>query len=339
MPAHVLHGDSFLVARAQAGLESETGASSLLDANRHVLLGADIGLNGLMELCHAIPFMDPIRLVLVQGLLTTFEGKRPARRPRRNTNQDRVPNGSLGQWDGLVQAIASMPPTTLLIFSDGQVSENNPMLRALSDAIRVQSLPTPSGPDLARWIKEAVQAKSADISPSAVSALSNMVGSDLWALDRELEKLCLYAWGRTIEESDVETLVAKAKEANIFNAVDAMMEGRQGDALFQIHQLRNDGRDSSYIIAMVQRQVRLLALAKNGIETGASQSELGSRMGTSSQFVIRKTIQQAKKHTWEDITWRYQRLLEADLAIKRGKMASAIALDLLVADQSSLAGR
>ena len=75
MPAHVLHGDSFLVARAQAGLESETGASSLLDANRHVLLGADIGLNGLMELCHAIPFMDPIRLVLVQGLLTTFEGK------------------------------------------------------------------------------------------------------------------------------------------------------------------------------------------------------------------------------------------------------------------------
>ena len=336
MPAHVLHGDSFLVTKAQAGLESETGASGLLDANRHVLIGADTRFNELVELCNAIPFMDPVRLVLVQGLLATFEGKRAARRSRRSTNQERVPSKALGQWDGLAQAILSMPPTTLLIFSDGQLSAINPLLRALSDATRVQGLPAPSGPDLARWIKEAAQEKSTGISPSAVNALANMVGSDLWALDRELEKLSLYAWGRNVEERDVTALVAQAKEANIFNAVDAMMEGRQRDALSQLQQLRDDGRDSSYIIAMVQRQLRLLALAKNGMETGASQSELGSQMGTSSQFVIRKTIQQARKHTWEDINWRYQRLLEADLAIKRGKMASAIALDLLVADQSSL---
>ena len=265
-----------------------------------------------------------------------FEGKRAARRSRRSTNQERVPSKALGQWDGLAQAILSMPPTTLLIFSDGQLSAINPLLRALSDATRVQGLPAPSGPDLARWIKEAAQEKGTGISPSAVSALANMVGSDLWALDRELEKLSLYAWGRNVEERDVTALVAQAKEANIFNAVDAMMEGRQRDALSQLQQLKADGRDSSYIIAMVQRQLRLLALAKNGMETGASQSELGKQMGTSSQFVIRKTIQQARQHTWEDITWRYQRLLEADLAIKRGKMASAIALDLLVADQSSL---
>ena len=92
----------------------------------------------------------------------------------------------------------------------------------------------------------------------------------------------------------------------------------------------------SYIIAMVQRQLRLLALAKNGMDQGASQKELGGQMGTSSQFVIRKTMQQARRHTWEDITWRYQRLLEADLAIKQGKMEPGMALDLLVAEQSAL---
>ena len=115
-----------------------------------------------------------------------------------------------------------------------------------------------------------------------------------------------------------------------------MIEGRQRDAIALLQHLRDDGRDPLYIIAMIQRQVRLLALAKNGMDRRASQKELSEQMGTSSQFVIRKTMQQARRHTWEDITWRYQRLLEADLAIKRGKMEPGMALDLLVADQSAL---
>ena len=339
MPAHVLHGDSFLVAHAQAQLETQDGASALLDSNSHRLDGAAATLNELVEICNALPFMDTVRLVVVQGLLSTLEGRRPARRTRRRSNQSQAPAGSLGDWDGLAQAVSAMPPTTLLIFSDGPVSKGNPLLQALAEVSQVQGLLAPDGPDLARWIKDAAQEKSARISPAAITTLINLVGNDLWTLDRELEKLSLYAWGRTIEDTDVSALVSQAKEANIFSAVDAMIEGRQRDAMSLLQQLRDDGRDPSYIIAMVQRQLRLLALAKNGMDRGASQKDLGEQMGTSSQFVIRKTIQQARRNTWEDITWRYERLLEADLAIKQGKMEPGIALELLVVDQSALRRR
>lgn len=340
MPAHVLHGDSFLVAKAQARLESQDEASNLLDANRHRMEGAEATLNQLVEICNAIPFMDTVRLVVVQGLLSTLEGRRAARRTRRRTNPDQEPGGSsggsLGPWEGLPQAISAMPPTTLLIFADGPISQGNPLLTALAGVSQVQRLPAPDGPDLGRWIKEAAQEKSAAISPAAITTLINLVGNDLWTLDRELEKLSLYAWGRTIEDTDVPVLVSQAREANIFNAVDAMIEGRQRDAIALLQHLRDDGRDPLYIIAMIQRQVRLLALAKNGMDQRVSQKELGEQMGTSSQFVIRKTMQQARRHTWEDITWRYERLLEADLSIKQGKMEPGMALDLLVADQSAL---
>jgi len=336
LPAHVLHGDSFLVAKAQARLEVEAGASGLLDANRHVLAGAGLSLNELVEMGKALPFMDPVRLVLVQGLLATVEGRRPARRARRRNAPSQESDGPLGQWEGLAQAISAMPPTTLLIFADGQTAPANPLLKALGEVSQVRGLPAPSGQELARWIKETAQEKSAAISPAAINVLVDMLGNDLWALDRELEKLSVYAWERTIEESDVSALVSQVREANIFNAVDAMIEGRQRDAMSLLQQLRDDGRDPSYIIAMVQRQLRLLALAKNGMDRGASQAEMGSEMGTSSQFVIRKTVQQARRQTWEEIVWRYQRLLEADLAIKQGKMEPGMALDLLVAEQSAL---
>ena len=63
--------------------------------------------------------------------------------------------------------------------------------------------------------------------------------------------------------------------------------------------------------------------------------ELGARLGVSSQFVVRKTLAQARRHSWQDIRWRYRRLLEADLAIKQGRLEPDLALELLAADQAA----
>ena len=85
---------------------------------------------------------------------------------------------------------------------------------------------------------------------------------------------------------------------------------------------------------MVERQLRLLALARDAMDRGLPQVEVGKSLGTSSPFVIQKTLEQARRHSWQDITARYHRLLEADLAIKRGIMGPDLSLELLVADQA-----
>ena len=84
---------------------------------------------------------------------------------------------------------------------------------------------------------------------------------------------------------------------------------------------------------MVERQLRLLALARNAMDEGAPQSDMGRRIGATSDFVLRKTVDQARRHSFADITYRYERLLEADLAIKTGRMEPDLALELLAADQ------
>jgi len=226
-----------------------------------------------------------------------------------------------------------------LIFVEAEISATNPLLQALKPAAQVQNLSAPKGEGLARWIKNATQERGAKISPAAIASLVNLAGNDLRSLDHELEKLALYCWGRTVEESDVAALVPLAKEANIFTAVDAMVEGRRSQALQMMQKLREDGQDPSYIIVMVERQLRMLALAWEAINQGVDQKELAASLGTSSPFVMRKTMDQARKHSWQDIKWRYQRLLEADLSIKQGKLEPEVALEMLVADQASLPHR
>ena len=333
MTTHLIFGDSFLVSQALGTLMADAGVSDLLEGNRHHLQGNQAKPAELFNLTNALPFMDSRRLVVVEGLLVTQE--RRSGRSRGRTGGTGSTAQSMGGWEDLAQIVPQLPETTVLVFTDGPLSDNNPLLRLMRPLSQVQALTAPSGEGLARWIKETVQRKGAGISPSAIKRLTDLVGSDLWTLDQEIEKLSLYAAGRSIEEPDVGDLVSQVREANIFAAVDAMIEGRPGVALRLLHQLRQDGRDVSNIIAMVERQLRLLALAREHLDNGVSQRDLGSRLGVTSQFVLRKTLNQAQRLSRQDIVRQYRGLLEADLAVKRGNMDPDLALELLVADQAA----
>ncbi|HIN04690.1 MAG TPA: DNA polymerase III subunit delta [Dehalococcoidia bacterium] len=337
MPAHVLYGDTFLVPEALRRLKSKAGIAELLDANHHQLQGSQINPSELTSICGALPFMDTHRLVVVTGLLGRHErkaGERLTSGSRSKKGEGSKSASSLGGWEDLQKAIPEMPETTVLVFIDGAISEGNPLLRLLKPMSEIQSLNAPSGEGLARWIKTAAQEKGASISITAIRSLTDLVGNDLWTLDRELEKLSLYATGRTIEESDVGKMVVQVREGNIFEAVDAMIGGKPGLALRLFHQLREDGLEIPHIIAMLERQLRLLALARDSMDLGLPQADMGKRLGTNSDFVVRKTVEQARRHSWQDITDRYRRLLEADLAIKRGILGPDLALELLVAEQA-----
>ena len=322
MPAHLLYGDSFLVSQQLKRLSTEAGADSLLEANRHQLTGGQFNLPDLLAVCNALPFMDTCRLVIATGLLTTQESRGGRGRGAR----------SLGEWEGLAAAIPLMPETTLLFFVDGVIADSNPLLRSLRTATLAQHLQSPTGEALARYIKDLAQEKGCGIDPAAIRTLADLVGNDLWTLDRELEKLSLYAAGRNIEERDIQELVAQVREASIFNAVDAMIDGRPEVALRLLQQLRQDGAALPYIISMVERQLRLVSLARYWGEQRIAPQELPGKLGVP-PFVARKTAEQARRNGWPDLDRRYQRLLEADLAFKTGRVDSEdLALEMLVVD-------
>jgi DNA polymerase-3 subunit delta len=329
MPAFIVFGDSFLVRRRVTALEAEHGAEALLDANRHRMQGGQLNPPELLGVCQAIPFMDPLRLVVVDGLLATAESRSGGGSGRGRGR--RGGNASDG-WQPLADAIPQMPDTTLLLLSDGPLSASNPLLRQLRPVCNVEEHTAPRGEQLARWIKETAEDKGAAVSPAAIRSLADLVGGDLWTLDGELEKLSLYAAGREINEADVRLMVSQVREASIFEAVDAMIDGRPEAALRLLAQLRDDGREPLYIIAMVERQLRLLALARDSMDRRLPPEELKRALGTSSDFVVRKTTDQARRHTRQDIAWRYDRLLEADLAIKQGRLEPDLALELLVGE-------
>ncbi len=327
MPAHVIYGDSFLVAQRLRAVKSEAGAADLMDSNCHVVTAARARPDEVLAMCNSLPFLDSMRLVEIEGVLTTPQGSGTRRTGRRSASAS-----ASGSWTQLVDAVPTLPDTTLLIFLDGDVQQSNSLLRSLAEHCAVHRETTPNAQALLQWIKRRAEEKGSAITPPAMQVLAELVGGDLWTIDRELEKLSLYATGRSITDSDVRAMVPYAQEANIFAAVDAVMDGRPGPALSSLMQLIQDGQEPLYVIAMIERQLRLIALARDLTDRGVSQPDLGRRMGSNSDFVVRKTLGQARRLTLPQIRSKYRRVLESDLAIKQGRLDPTLSLQLLVAD-------
>ena len=349
MPAHIVYGDSFLVAEQVRSIKRAAGAGDLMDSNRHRITAAQARPDELVGICNSLPFLDTLRLVELEGALATQEsasggGGRGGSRAsgggnssgsraggRRRGSAGGASGGRTG-WGLLADAVPQLPDSTLLILIDGAISDRNPLLRALAEHSRVHKQAAPSGGQLNQWVKNRSESKGAAITPPAIQAITEMVGSDLWTLDRELEKLSLYAAGRAITDRDIRAVVPYAQEANIFAAVDSIMAGNPGEALRLLTRLMQDGREPLYIIAMIERQLRLLALACDLSDRGVAQPELGRRMGTNSDFVVSKTLGQARRTNLDAVARMYRRVLKSDLDIKTGRLEPAVSLELLVAD-------
>ena len=338
MPAHLLYGDSFLVSEALKELQSQVGLPDVLEANSHRLSGTHLDPAQLRAVSDAVPFLAQYRLVVVEGLLALYNSPEGRRRPAGSSARPTTgaPRATLDTWQGLPRYISEeMPPTTLLVLLEERVSSGNILLRVLRPVIEVQGVPTPSGEGLARWIRNRIAEKGSRITPGAIRLLSQLVGGNLWTMDNELEKLALYAGDRAIEDGDVKLLVSQSKEASVFSAVDAILEGRSAAALGLMHRLRGDGAAFPYIVAMIARQLRLVSLARDLTDRGHRETDIAERLGLNQEFAIKKTREQARKHSWSSLKWLYSKLMEADLAVKQGRMDQDVALELLVSQASA----
>ena len=125
---------------------------------------------------------------------------------------------------------------------DAAVNRGNPLLRPIRSVAQVHEFRLPSVRDMPGWVRQRADKLGAAIEPNAVSALVDAIGNDTRLVDSELRKLALYRSDGRIRRQDVEAMVSYVREANIFAAVDAALEGRAGVALRSVHQLMDRGQ-------------------------------------------------------------------------------------------------
>ena len=172
----------------------------------------------------------------------------------------------------------------------------------------------------------------------ATRLLAELVGSDLWTLAGELDKLAAYADGQPVGEDDVRTLVSAARELEVWDLLDAVVEGRPAVAFKQLRRLIAQGRNVGNLLATIQGRYRRLALAREMLDAAASAARIGERLGASG-YGLERLLDQASRYPLSRLRAAFRRLLEADVAIKRGIYDEELSLELLVQDLAAAPSR
>jgi DNA polymerase-3 subunit delta len=173
------------------------------------------------------------------------------------------------------------------------------------------------------------------ISAPALQLLSELVGGNLGLLAIEIDKLCLYAQGRIVEDKDVKSLVAYAQETNVFNMVDAILERNASKATRLLNQLEDEGAAPAYLLFMITRQIRMVIQVKDMLQQKQASADIGYTLGIASDYVLQKVREQARAHEMVQLKAIYRKLLDADISIKTGKIKGdrgELALELLVCE-------
>jgi len=318
--------DDFSIAQELENIKKQSGDPSVLATNTVVLEGKQVGLNEFQSACETVPFLADKRLVIIHGLLERFASKeRPARSGAKSA-------GTPVAMETFGEIMNRLPESTVLVLVESDLKTGNPLLKMVAAKARTKNFPLLNAAELRNWINERVAHEGGSISPGAVNLLARLIGSNLWFMSSEIGKLVLYTDGRPIEEKDVQTLVSYNQQTSVFSMVDAIVEFNLQKAESTMQQLLKEGATPTSLLAMLNRQMRLIVRIRELKAQKLTQAEMGGRLVISHEFIVRKTLEQAGRYTLPRLKEVYEKMLDTDLAIKTGHYDGELALNILVTE-------
>lgn len=319
--------DDYSISHALDALKKEVDTASAFSSGVTTLEGQQATPDQVRSICAAAPFLSGKRLVIIYGLLEKFEPKaKPGRQRKPN------PEKKQQEYELFAAIFNSVPESTIVALVEGRLSSINPLFKEVSGKAVVNPFPLLKDIQLRQWIQQCVKSLNSSISTQAADLLVKLVGSNLWNMKNEIEKLALFASGRRIEDVDVKTLVSQSEQADVFAMVDAILETKTEIAARRMQRLIQRGAAPTYLLFMVCRQIRLIVRARELKKQGASETEIQNRLGLPSSYIVRKTLEQASSYSLARLKEVYQQLLVSDLWIKTGTYDGELAAAMLVAE-------
>ncbi len=147
--------------------------------------------------------------------------------------------------------------------------------------------------DLEALIGEVLGGARMQITPAARKLLASKLGADRALSRAEIEKLVMFARGKTrIEEDDVEAAVGDAAELALDRIVLAAASGRAAEAVTECERSVASGENPQGVIAALQRHFLRLHRLRSGYDEGRSLDDVMRSLRPPPHFKQKAAIEQ-----------------------------------------------
>lgn len=266
------------------------------DLNIIILEGEKLTAGAFSEAVEVIPFLSEKKLIIINNFLR---------------------DGSDIEQKKIAEKLENIPDFSVVVFLEIEKPDARLTLyKRITKLGKKEEFPLLNGPKLVSFIQTMVQKNGGQIDPKEASLLAEMVGPNLWQMEQEIKKLCLYCSGKITPEA-IEQLVSPNIATSVFKLTDYIGQKRTKESLKTFHQLLESGEDLMKILFMIIRQFRLIIQIHDLLDKNFEKTEIGKKM-KEHPFVVSTVIHQSKNFDSSTLKKVYQDLLNIDKSIKSG---------------------
>lgn len=308
-PVYLLFGEeAFLRNSYKKRLQEAIVGDDTMNLSRFEGKGTDA--DELIRLADTMPFFAERRLILVE-------------------DSGFFKNAS----EALVQYLPSMPGTTCLVFVESEVDKRSKLYKKVKSLGYAAEMGRRDAAQLGRWAGGILSKEGKKITGHTMELFLSMAGDDMENIRMELEKLISYTWGReVITDEDVEAVCTVRVSNRIFEMVSAIVSQQTRRAMELYEDLLTLKEPPMRILFLIARQFNQLLQVKELTEKGLERKTIASRLKLQ-PFVVGKVIPQARQFSRDQILSYVNLCVEAEEAVKTGRLSDRLAVELLITRQ------
>ncbi|ADL07658.1 DNA polymerase III subunit delta [Thermosediminibacter oceani] len=276
--------------------------------------GEDVTYDEIVNVCRVMPMLAEKRVVVIYNAVFLEEGKKKAEKS--GSGEARF-----------IEFLENIPPYLCLIFSAEKVDKRKKIYKAIQQKGAAKEFSPLSFKDKVRWI-QARSAKYGKPMDQSAAVYMAQFTADLYHADGEIKKAVAYVTDKDeIEKRDLDAIMSKSTEANIFELIDYLAEGKVPAAVKILNELIYSGEKVLVILFMVSRHfMNLLAVKAN---EGLAFQELRNALNMH-PFALKKMVLQAKNFTTEQIINILALCQQLDIDLKKGRIEEKKGLEMLL---------
>lgn len=235
----------------------------------------------------------------------------------------------------LADYIPRMPQETCMVFVENEVDKRGKLYKAVKNTGRVVEMKRQDERTLMNWVLSTLRKEKKNITSATMELFLSRTGNDMEFIEKELEKLLCYTIGRDVVTSkDVEDVCTVRTENKIFDMINAIAEKKQKKALDLYYDLLALKEPPMRILYLITRQFNLLMQVKALLAQGFDQNGAAEKLKMQS-FIVRNYARQARSFTEEELERAVKDCIEAEEAVKTGRMNDVLSVELLIVQYSA----
>jgi DNA polymerase-3 subunit delta len=217
------------------------------------------------------------------------------------------------QFEAFIEAIAE---TNDVLIVEPKLDKRLTYYKQLKKLTEFRDFAVLDAHNLVRYVGEYTRSQGGNISQADARHLVERVGVHQLQVQHELDKLINYS--QNITRASIDLLTDHAPQSKIFELLDAAFAGNMVRTTQLYKEQRAQQVEPQQIIAMLAWQLHILALAKTA---GNRTSDEAARAAKVSPFSMQKSLQLARRLSYEKLVSLVRELRELDAQTKSGASA------------------